>query len=160
MPQPSAKSAPNRFHPDNTLPKDGWVFVFGSNLGGRHGKGAAKVAHINFGAEYGVGQGRTGNAYAIPTKAKNLDTLPLDSIKTSVAEFISYAQAHQNELFFVTRIGCVLAGYEDHEIAPLFAKAPMNCSFPEPWAPHFNAAEKVTEPTAKPARKKTLAEAI
>lgn len=76
------------FHADNTIPKGDWIWVFGSNLKGRHGAGAAKIARVNFRAEYGVGQGRTGHAYAIPTKGERLEVLPLESIKASAAQFI------------------------------------------------------------------------
>ena len=78
------------------------IFVFGSNLAGRHGKGAALDARIDWGAEYGVGVGRTGEAYAIPTKDHRLVTLPLDEIKPYVDDFIKYATEHPQERFFVT----------------------------------------------------------
>lgn len=120
-------------HQDNTIPRggdDGWIWVFGSNLG----KGAAKVAHVNFGAKYGVGEGPTGKAYAIPTKTAKLAPLPLDEIKASVAKFIDYARANPKKQFFVTRVGCVLAGHADRDIGPLFAEAGLeNLSLPEEW---------------------------
>ena len=139
--QNKIKVAPNRFHPDNTLPKEGWIFVFGSNEGGRHGKGAAKVAHTNFKAQYGVGRGRTGSAYAIPTKTKNLSVLPIEAIREAVNEFLVHArQSLSTDLFFITRIGCGLAGYTDDQIAPLFVEAPENCCLPEEWASYTEAA--------------------
>lgn len=122
-----------QFHPDNTIPHGDWIWVFGSNTKGIHGKGAAKVAKVNFGAAYGVGRGRTGNAYAIATKDARLATLPLDSIQESVANFLEYAEDNPKLNFFVTRIGCVLAGYSDAQIAPMFAGAPGNCSLPDVW---------------------------
>lgn len=109
------------------------VFVFGSNLAGRHGKGAALHARKHHGAEYGVGVGRTGNAYAIPTKDSAITTLPLAQIEPFVRQFIDYASAHQGLNFEVTRIGCGLAGYTDEQIAPLFQGAPDNCQLPEGW---------------------------
>lgn len=121
------------FHADNTIPTSDWIWVFGSNLKGRHGKGAAKVARVNFRAEYGVGCGRTGQSYAIPTKGERLDVLPLDGIKASAAQFIEYALANPKLKFFVTRVGCGLAGYQDDEIRPMFVDAPTNCSLPEVW---------------------------
>lgn len=122
------------FHADNTTPRGKQaVFVFGSNLAGRHGAGAAKVAHVNFGAEYCVGSGPTGRAYAIPTKGKRLEVLDLEQIREAVQHFLAHAQAHPQTEFFVTRIGCGLAGYDDGQIAPLFRDAPINCSLPEPW---------------------------
>lgn len=135
---PGAKSPAGRvFHSDGTLPTGDWIFVFGSNLKGRHGLGAAKVAHKNFGAQYGQGAGPTGRAYAIPTKALPTmdpkDVLPLSEIAESVQAFVEYARARPQERFFVTRVGCVLAGYSDEVIAPMFRAAPENCSLPEPW---------------------------
>lgn len=121
------------FHPDHTIPAGDWIWVFGSNLAGRHGKGAAKIARVNFRAEYGCGQGRTGHAYAIPTKDKHLGVLPLTQIEQGVAGFLEYARTNPKLNFFVTRIGCELAGYTNEQIAPLFAQAPPNCSLPQPW---------------------------
>ena len=122
-----------RFHADNTIPSSGWIWVFGSNLAGRHGKGAAKIARTNFRAEYGCGQGPTGYAYAIPTKDAHLGILPIAHIRKSVEDFIAYAKASPKKEFFVTRIGCVLAGYSDEEIAPFFRDVPTNCSMPAEW---------------------------
>lgn len=109
------------------------IFVFGSNLAGRHGKGAAADALHYYGAEYGVGQGRTGNSYAIPTKDESIRTLSLQSIRYYVDHFIEYAKAHPELIFNVTRVGCGLAGYTDSDIAPMFAGAPNNCRLPESW---------------------------
>lgn len=109
------------------------VFVFGSNLAGRHGKGAALCALNNYGAIYGCGIGRQGNSYAIPTKSERLNTLPLHAIAEHVAEFLRYASQHHGEQFLVTRIGCGLAGYTDRDIAPMFRCAPENCVLPHGW---------------------------
>lgn len=109
------------------------IFVFGSNLAGRHGKGAALDARREYGAVYGVGVGRTGDAYAIPTKGHSLQTLPLYVIAGYVKDFILYATDHPELEFFVTRVGCGLAGYSDDQIAPLFAGAPPNCELPKAW---------------------------
>lgn len=109
------------------------VFVFGSNLAGRHGAGAARTALQNHGAKYGQGVGRQGNSYAIPTKDENIQTLPLDRIEIFVDEFLEYARNNPDTQFAVTRIGCGLAGYKDADIAPLFANAPDNCSLPPGW---------------------------
>ena len=94
------------------------VFVFGSNLAGRHHGGAARMAHEQFGAEWGVGVGPIGRCYAIPTMQGGLDT-----ISPYVDEFIEYAKAHPMNRFLVTRIGCGIAGFTDDEISPLFEKA-------------------------------------
>lgn len=96
------------------------IFVFGSNLAGRHGKGAAKFAMDNFGAVYGVGFGPQGQSYALPTKDSWLDVLPLEEIKAYVFVFIQYAKQNPDRIFKVTKIGCGLAGYEPEDIAPLF----------------------------------------
>lgn len=109
------------------------IFVFGSNLAGRHGKGAALAARLQHGAEYGVGSGRTGNAYAIATKDVELHSLPLHEIEVNVHEFLRYARANPALQFNVTRIGCGWAGYSDAQIAPFFAGAPENCHLPPGW---------------------------
>jgi hypothetical protein len=109
------------------------IFVFGSNLAGRHGKGAALFARQHHQAEYGVGVGPTGQAYAIPTKDEFLRTLPLATISKYVAEFITYTSMHPEVQFKVTRIGCGLAGYKDAQIAPMFLGAPANCELPAGW---------------------------
>lgn len=109
------------------------IFVFGSNLAGRHGKGAALTAYKYHGAEYGIGQGRTGKAYAIPTKGFYLETLPLHVIKYHIDLFKEYAKDFSNESFYITRVGCGLAGYKDYQIAPLFKNAPSNCKLPNNW---------------------------
>jgi hypothetical protein len=109
------------------------VFVFGSNLAGRHGAGAALFARQSHGARLGQGVGPQGNSYAIPTKDAKLVTLSLGTIASYVADFIYYAESHPELYFSVTRIGCGLAGYKDADIAPMFKKAPPNCILPEGW---------------------------
>jgi len=109
------------------------IFVFGSNVAGRHGKGAAKTAVEEHGAIYGRGTGPQGNSYAIPTKGSDLRTLPLDIIKLYVDQFTEYAHNHPELQFQVTRIGCGLAGYKDQDIAPMFSDAPENCQLPDGW---------------------------
>ena len=115
------------------MSKSQTIFVFGSNLVGRHGKGAAKDAVKLHGAVYGQGIGRQGNAYAIPTKDRDLYTLPLQVIRDFVDIFISYARKNQELTFNVTRIGCGLAGYKERDISPMFKDAPENCILPEGW---------------------------
>jgi hypothetical protein len=109
------------------------IFVFGSNLAGRHGAGAALFARQHHGAIYGQGIGLQGNSYAIPTKGKNLRTLPLALIELYILTFIKFAIYHPHLTFEVTRIGCGLAGYKDEQIAPMFKDAPINCVLPEGW---------------------------
>ena len=106
--------------------------MFGSNLAGIHGAGAVLAARQH-GAIYGVGFGRQGDSYAIPTKDRQLRPLSLTEISAYVARFIQYAEAHPELTFNVTRIGCGLAGYKDNQIAPLFVGAPNNCHLPEGW---------------------------
>lgn len=107
------------------------IFVFGSNLAGRHGAGSALVAMSSYGAEYGVGEGRTGMAYAIPTKDERLRVLPLESIQTSVDRFKAYAKAHPELTFKIVPIGCGLARYRPNQIGPMFAGSPENCNLPQ-----------------------------
>jgi hypothetical protein len=110
------------------------IFVFGSNLAGIHGAGAAKTAMKNHGAAYGVGVGPTGNAYAIPTKDGLLRTLRLGTIDRFVSRFVDYARRNPDKQFQVTRIGCGLAGYKDEKIAPLFKDMPIeNCFIDSAW---------------------------
>jgi len=113
--------------------KDNQVFVFGSNLAGRHGKGAALTAKRLFGAEYGVGLGVTGDCYAIPTKDQSLKSLSLFSIEQFIFYFKEYAHAHPELEFIVTKVGCGLANYTNVQIAPLFLGSPKNCVFHEDW---------------------------
>lgn len=98
--------------------KENEIFVFGSNLGGMHGGGAARAAYNRFGAVWGQGVGLQGQSYAIPTMQGGVET-----IKPYVDEFIEFAQAHPELKFLVTRIGCGIAGFRDEQIAPLFAAA-------------------------------------
>ena len=94
------------------------VFVFGSNLEGMHGGGAARIAYDAFGAIWGQGVGLQGQSYGIPTMQGGVET-----IRPYVDEFIEFARQHPEWFFYVTRIGCGIAGFHDREIAPLFAEA-------------------------------------
>jgi hypothetical protein len=112
------------------------VFVFGSNLAGRHGKGAAKYAREHYGAVYGEGIGRTGNSYAIPTKDHALDVLALISIGKFIREFVQYARENPDDTFLLTPIGTGLAGYDKTEIFQLIrncAPLPSNIVFTKEW---------------------------
>ncbi len=106
------------------------VFVFGSNLAGKHGAGSAAHAVVEYGAEYGVGVGMTGRAYAIPTKDHRIKTMPLEEIKPYVREFIQFASDNSDIEFRVVAIGCGLAGYTPEDIAPMFAGATSNVILP------------------------------
>jgi hypothetical protein len=107
------------------------VFVFGSNLAGMHGGGAAYAAFKQFGAVWGCGVGLQGQSYAIPTMQGGVET-----IKPYVDDFIDFAHARPDLFFYVTRIGCGIAGFADAEIAPLFAAARTipNICLPESFA--------------------------
>lgn len=95
--------------------KENEIFVFGSNLEGMHGGGAARLAYDKFGAIWGQGVGLQGQSYGIPTMHGGVD-----AIKPYVDEFIEFAKSHPELTFLVTRIGCGIAGFRDEEIAPLF----------------------------------------
>lgn len=97
-------------------PRD--IFVFGSNLAGRHHGGAARVAVNRFGAIMGQGEGLQGRSYAIPTMQGGLNT-----IRPYVEKFIEFAKREQALTFYVTKIGCGIAGFRISEIAPLFKDA-------------------------------------
>lgn len=109
------------------------IFVFGSNLKGIHGKGAAYTAKMRYGAIQGVGHGIQGDSYAIPTKNAPYSTLNLQTIDKYVQIFKEFAKEHPEMVFNVTRIGCGLAGYQDESIAPMFKGAPENCLLPPGW---------------------------
>lgn len=109
------------------------IFVFGSNLSGRHGKGAAAYAREHHGAVYGKGVGLQGSSYAIPTKDHALRPMPLDQISHYVRRFIDFATEHPEMVFQVTRVGCGTAGYSDKQMAPLFVGVPENCLLPTEW---------------------------
>ena len=94
------------------------IFVFGSNLAGAHGGGAARLAYRKFGAVWGEGVGLHGQTYAIPTMQGGVRT-----IKPFVDEFIRFAKESPRLTFLVTRIGCGIAGFQDRDIAPLFRAA-------------------------------------
>lgn len=93
------------------------IFVFGSNIQGSHGGGAAWYAYKQFGAEWGVGEGLTGRTYALPTMEGKA------SLKKAVDNFIACAKQHPELTFMVTAVGCGIAGYRPDEVAPLFKEA-------------------------------------
>ena len=108
--------------------KENEIFVFGSNLAGMHGGGAARIARLHFGAVMGKGVGLQGQSYAIPTMQGGVET-----IRPYVDDFIDFAKHHPELRFLVTPIGCGIAGFEAEDIAPLFeeAKEMKNISLPE-----------------------------
>ncbi|WZE63637.1 hypothetical protein PANI_CDS0118 [Maribacter phage Panino] len=114
------------------LPND-HVFVFGSNLAGRHGKGAALTARKFFGAKQGVGYGRTGQCWAIPTKDRALNPLKTDDIGYHIMAFLRYASLNDHMIYVVTKVGCGLAGHDEKEISHWFAHSPPNVILPKGW---------------------------
>lgn len=108
--------------------KENEIFVFGSNLAGMHGGGAARIARLHFGAVMGKGVGLQGQSYAIPTMQGGVE-----AIRPYVNDFLDFAKHHPEMQFLVTPIGCGIAGFEAEDIAPLFEKAKeiKNISLPE-----------------------------
>ena len=119
------------------------VFVFGSNLHGHHGGGAARAARKKFGAIWGQGVGLQGQSYAIPTMQGGVET-----IKPYVDQFIDFAREHTELFFYVTRIGCGIAGFKDSDIAPLFKDAMdvHNICLPESFIKENNSSISPTVP--------------
>ena len=111
--------------PENiTHLRENEIFVFGSNEGGRHGAGAAKLARDKWGAEYGNPVGLQGQTYAIPTKDKTVKfTLSVEQIRPYVDQFIEFVKNNPQYMFLVTEVGCGLAGHTPENIAPLFREA-------------------------------------
>jgi len=128
---------PTKSMVESSSSKKQMIFVFGSNLAGVHGAGAALQANKNFGATWGVGVGPSGSSYAIPTKDRDIRTLPLTTVEHYILEFVEYAKAHPDETFQVTQVGCGLAGYTAEDIAPLFKEASENVYFDKAWESHL-----------------------
>ena len=106
------------------------IFVFGSNLAGIHGAGAARLAFDRFGAVWGVGIGHQGKTYALPTKDNDIETLSTGEIKKYVDVFLQFAEDHPEFTFLVTKVGCGLAGWNVEDIAPLFSEVSNNVVLP------------------------------
>lgn len=122
--------------PINETAPEGMVFVFGSNLAGTHGAGAAYEAkRRGFPIYLGSGFDNQSGCYAIPTKDQEIQTLGIEVIEVYVNQFMEYAESNGDLRFQVTRIGCGLAGLSDSEVAPLFNEAPPNCYFDIAWRP-------------------------
>lgn len=114
--------------------QDGEVFVFGSNLSGRHGAGAAKLAREKFGAVYGVGEGLRGKSYAFPTLDFDLEKLPLAELGISRDRLYRTCWAYPKLRFMLTKVGCGLAGYPEELMRELFYfDSPFNLVLPEDW---------------------------
>lgn len=117
------------------------IFVFGSNLAGIHGAGAAKEAARIYGAVKGIGDGMAGRSYAIPTKRNPMVRLSLMEIQRYAQRLVRFATSRGDLCFVVTRFGCGFAHYRDKEIAPLLRGAPENCELPEGWRELLALAE-------------------
>lgn len=111
------------------------VFVFGSNLAGTHAGGAAKTALLHFGAVKGVGRGWSGQSYAIPTMNEHLQQMPLSQIEHYIEDFKIYTKNHPKIKYFITSVGCGVAGYKVEEIAPMFKGISKNVIFPASFRP-------------------------
>lgn len=107
------------------------IFVFGSNLAGKHNGGGARVAVEKFGAVYGQAVGIQGQSYAIPTLGFDFEKISLTEIRYYVDLFFNYAYNHPQFEFLVTKIGCGIAGYDISEIAPLLLNPFKNIILPE-----------------------------
>lgn len=118
------------------LPDD-FIFVFGSNLRGAHGKGAAECAKNYFGAIYGKGEGIQGQSYAVPTKDHNIKTRSTSEIKPAVDRLIEFANEHRRLVFIITELGTGLAGIDPAAMAGLFYRAPLNCVLPFEWGEYL-----------------------
>lgn len=124
----------NMFTSENiTELKKNEVFVFGSNLAGRHAAGAAKVAHDHFGAVYGVGEGLIGQSYALPTLDKKLQQRNDEQLTMSVRKLWKCAKENPDKVFLLTKVGCGIAGYDEEYMADKFKDAPGNIIKPKGW---------------------------
>lgn len=103
------------------------IFVFGSNATGAHGGGAALIAHQQFGAEWGVGEGLTGRTYALPTMEGP------EAFRAAADRFLDVADQRPELTFLLTKVGCGIAGYHENQVSPWFADSPPNVVKPPGW---------------------------
>lgn len=120
------KPTPTHLHTED----DPRYFVFGSNRLGVHGAGAAWYAVSRLGARPGIGEGVSGRTYALPTCSMPGVPLTLDEVRVHVERFLRVARAMSEARFFVSAVGCGIAGFREEQVAPLFADAPANCDLP------------------------------
>lgn len=113
--------------------KSNEVFVFGSNEAGRHGAGAALQARRKFGAEYGVGEGLTGQCYAFPTLDGSLHRRSRVQLLASRDRLYEVCEANPGKSFLLTKVGCGLAGFAEADMRAMFALPPKNLVLPEDW---------------------------
>lgn len=120
--------------PENTtelLPNE--IFIFGSNFNGYHDGGAAKTAHEKFGAVYGIGEGLTGQSYAFPTLGCQMQKLPIEDLEECRDTLYATARALPAVTFYLTKVGCGIAGYHETEMGALFMDSPKNIIKPKGW---------------------------
>ena len=115
--------------------RENMIFVFGSNLSGIHGGGAAYYALKKKGAVMGKGIGLQGQSYALPTKGINICFMTLPEVVKNIESFKEFALQHPELEFQVTQVGCGRAGFTKEQIAPLFKGSPSNCYFDTEWQP-------------------------
>ena len=123
----------------------GPIFVFGSNLAGRHGAGAARFAATHYGAEEGVGEGLTCRAYAIPTKDAQIRDMPANEIEPAIEHFVEFARKRPDLTFLLTPVGCGLAGHSIQWLWGVLARAglPSNVHLTASWINDYpNAMER------------------
>ena len=116
----------NELNPDQ-------IFVFGSNLAGNHAGGAAKQAHESFGAEWGVGEGLTGQSYAFPTLTENFQKVSNTQLKSARLKLYQTANKYPDKEFLLTKVGCGIAGFPEKKMIGIFRNAPKNITKPEDW---------------------------
>lgn len=111
------------------------IFVFGSNLAGRHGKGAALFAAQKYGAQRGVGEGLTGDAYALPTKGERLECLPFEAIDAAICRFLRVAREMPDARFLLTPVGTGLAGHKKADVWAVLKREgmPENVALTSSW---------------------------
>lgn len=113
--------------------KPNQIFIFGSNLAGHHIGGAAKQAYQDFGAEWCIGEGLTGQCYAFPTLDVAFRKMPKSRLKTSRVLLYETANAHPDKEFLLTKVGCGIAGFDEEYMKKLFKNAPSNIIKPDDW---------------------------
>jgi hypothetical protein len=111
------------------------IFVFGSNLAGIHGAGAAKYAYENHGAEWGVGEGLTGNSYALPTKGYQIENIPFSDVARNVYTFVHFARNNPDMIFALTPVGTGLAGHSKRDLWSILSAVglPTNVYLTSSW---------------------------
>lgn len=116
-------------------PDDDRVFVFGSNLLGIHGAGAAAYARLQLGAEAGVGEGLTGRSYALPTCYRPGEPVTLQELAVYMYNFFNFADDHPELTFFLSKVGCGIAGFDEHDVAYIVHELlpPANVHIPPDW---------------------------